>query len=104
MSSTPPKNGPVHPEVSADAGAEELVELSDDEVERQLLEAGVSLGPMEDPVAESDATRPVEESGAWVAYKLPARSHPPARPAGPAPAGSTTEARDAKDASDKTST
>ncbi len=88
MSSIRPASGTVHPEVAADAGDNELLELSDDEVERQLLAAGVTLagegaegadGAAPFLAEEADEDRDVEKSGAWVAQ--------PRRPSiGPVPA------------------
>ncbi len=80
MSSTRPESGPVHPEVSADAGAAEVVELSDEEVLRQLQEAGVDLAASDDDmgdktIADAD-TRNADESGAW-------RTIPPTAPGEP---------------------
>ncbi len=75
----------MHPEVNADAGAAELVELTDEEVETELRAAGVDVAGKQAPGGEGPEARSVEESGAWTAYSEPPAVSP-AAPTDPAKA------------------
>jgi hypothetical protein len=77
MISERPAPPSVHPEVAADAGEDELLELTDEEIEHEL---GGSVDPTSDEEAAllEAERRSLEESGAW--EPIPSIRPPPNGP------------------------
>jgi hypothetical protein len=92
-SSIPPRES-VHPDVLADAGADDLLELDDEEILLQLQAAGLEVTGAAEGGGEDLPEPSLEESGAWSAYSEP--PPPPGKQAPGAPAGGDDDDRSAE--------